>query len=246
MDDPAKWARRCRIEAMRATHPTTKDFLLELAAEYESLAGEVVAQDPDDPDLQNAVADRLASLASKRRAWGREGVSDGPAVPGPVSKTALEREIRDSRKFTPQEALARMAGPGAMKGASPIAPEQQAEIAIGSWLRSHVADPSGALNEVLHRHLKGSYPLLQNPDQPLAVLASYCDRLLHSDQLLAELVREADVEWGKAMGERPHFEKAGSLPHAEDPYTLASVRSALAEAVKQLPRNASATNQGNP
>jgi hypothetical protein len=246
MDDPANLARRCRIEAMRATHPTTKDFLLELAAEYEALAGDAVAQDPDDPDLQNAVADRLASLASKRRAWGREGMKDGSAVPDSAAPPDVEREIRDARTFTPQEALARMAGPGAMKGASPIAREQQAEMAIGSWLRSHVVDPSGALNKVLHRHLKGSSPLLHNPDQPLVVLASYCDRLLASDQLLAELVREADVEWGKAMGERPHFEKAGSLPHAEDPYTLASVRSALADAVKQLPRDAPSTNEGNP
>jgi hypothetical protein len=72
MDDPTNWARRCRIEAMRATHPSTKAFLLELAVEYEKLAGEAVTQDPDDPDLQNAVADRLAFLAAKRRAWVRE------------------------------------------------------------------------------------------------------------------------------------------------------------------------------
>jgi hypothetical protein len=162
-------------------------------------------------------------------------MSDDPTV----SEAAdVEREIRDARKFTPQEALARMAGPGAMKGASPIAPEQQAEIAIGSWLRSHVTDPSGALNLVLHRHLKGSAPLLENPDQPLAVLAACFDRLLASDQLLIEIVREADVEWGKTMGERPHFEKAGSPAHADDPYTIASVRNALAAAMEQLQHQA--------
>jgi len=201
------------------------------------LAGEAVVEDPDDPDLQNAVADRLAELAAKRRAWSREEINlgDHPDIADSASAADVEREIRDARKFTPQEALARMAGPGAIKGASPIAPEQQAEIEIGTWLRSHVADPSGALNEVLHRHLKGSAPLLENPDQPLAVLASFCNRLLQSDQLLAELVREADVEWGKAMGERPHFDKPGSPPHSDDPYTLASVRSVLTEAMKRLP-----------
>jgi hypothetical protein len=31
---------------------------------------------------------------------------------------ALEREIREGRKFTAQEALGRMIGPGAMKGGS--------------------------------------------------------------------------------------------------------------------------------
>jgi hypothetical protein len=67
--DAAKWARRCHIEAARAIHPTTKAFLLELAAQYEALSGEAAAIDPDDTELQNAVADRLATLAAKRRAW---------------------------------------------------------------------------------------------------------------------------------------------------------------------------------
>ena len=44
----------------------------------------------------------------------------------------LEREIRNSRKFTLEEAIGRMAGPGAMKGESPIARKQQAELEIES------------------------------------------------------------------------------------------------------------------
>lgn len=146
----------------------------------------------------------------------------------------IEREIRERRKFDPKEAIARLAGPGAMKGASPISPEQQAEIAIGSWLRGHVSDPAGALNAVLHRDLKGSRPLLDNPTQPLVALEDYCKRLLASDQLLKEIVREADVEWGRAMDERPHFEREGSPQHPDDPYTVQSVREALAGALKQL------------
>jgi len=146
----------------------------------------------------------------------------------------VEREIREGRKFNPQEAIARLAGPGAMKGASPVSPEQQAEIAIGSWLRGHVNDPAGALNAVLHRNLKGSERLLNNPEQPLVVLEDYCKRLLASDQLLKEIVREADVEWGRAMDERPHFERDGSPQHPDDPYTVQSVREALADALKQL------------
>jgi hypothetical protein len=66
---PMERARRCRIEAARAIHPSTKAFLLELAAEYEALSGETVDLDPDDTDLQSAVADRLAVLAAKRREW---------------------------------------------------------------------------------------------------------------------------------------------------------------------------------
>ena len=151
-----------------------------------------------------------------------------------AAKDELEREIRQGRKFTPKEAIARLAGPGAMKGASPVSRVQQAEIEIGSWLRSHLTDGTGALQLVLHRHLKGSDLLLNNPDQPLIALTGYCQHVLASDHLLKELVREADVEWGRRMDERPYFENVGSPQHPSDPYTVDSVRMALDEVLTQL------------
>jgi hypothetical protein len=153
----------------------------------------------------------------------------------------LEREIRQGRKFTLEEAIARLAGPGAMKGASPVARMQQAEMEIGSWLRSHLTDAAGALEVVLHRHIKGSELLLNNFDQPLVVLASYCQRLLESEYLLQELVRDADVEWGRVMGEQPYFEQEGSPRHPDDPYTVQSVRRALSELLQQLSIDAPGT-----
>jgi hypothetical protein len=147
---------------------------------------------------------------------------------------ALEREIREGRKFTPQEAMARLAGPGAMKGASPVSPVQQAETEIGTWLRSNVTDLPGALQLLLHRNLKGSERLLENLEQPLVALAGYCEQLLASDHLLKELVREADVEWGRRMEERPHFDREGTPPDPGDPYTADSVRSVLGEILQQL------------
>ena len=71
LENPADWARRCRIEAVRAIHPSIKEFLLELAAEFEDLAGEAVELDPDDADVQNAVGDRLSQLAAHKNAWTR-------------------------------------------------------------------------------------------------------------------------------------------------------------------------------
>src|SRR5882757_6285000 len=65
----------------------------------------------------------------------------------------LEREIRKGRKFTLADAIGRLAGPGAMKGESPVARMQQAEIEIGSWLRCHLADSGGTLEIVLHRRV---------------------------------------------------------------------------------------------
>ena len=146
----------------------------------------------------------------------------------------LEREIRKERKFTLAEAIGRLAGPGAMKGESPVTRMQQAEIEIKTWLTSHLADAGGALQVVLHRHVKGSELLLNNLDQPLVVLASYCQRVLDSDYLLKELVREADIEWGRVMDERPYFETEGAERDPDDPYTAESVRNALSGLLKQL------------
>jgi hypothetical protein len=146
----------------------------------------------------------------------------------------LERELRKGHKFTLAEAIGRLAGPGAMKGESPVTRMQQAEVEIANWLTSHLVDAGGTLKLVLHRQVKGSELLLNNFDQPLIVLAGYCQRVLDSAYLLAELVREADVEWGRVMCERPYFEKEGSPPHLDDPYTVESVRTAISELLEQL------------
>jgi hypothetical protein len=146
----------------------------------------------------------------------------------------LEREIRKGRKFTVAEAIGRMAGPGAMKGVSPVTRKQQAEAEIEDWLRRHMSAGDGELQVVLLRRVKGSELLLNNFDQPLVVLAAFCRQVLDSDCLLKELVREADVEWGRVQGERPHFEREGSPPDPDDPYTFESVQKALAGLVEQL------------
>ena len=112
----------------------------------------------------------------------------------------LEREIREGRKFTLAEAIGRLAGPGAMKGESPVARMQQAEVEIESWLRSHLADSRGALRVVLHRHVKGSELLLNNFDQPLVVLAGYCQRGETDDLELEPPSRG----WDHPSGSGPH------------------------------------------
>lgn len=152
-------------------------------------------------------------------------MSDEPEeAPAPIK---AEQEIRQARRFSMEEAMARMAGPGAMKGASPVSEVQQAETAVGTWLRANVDDPAGALKAVIHRHLKGNRALLDRLDRPLEAIAVYAGRVLESDERVKELVREADVEWGRMMDERPHFDRDGAPPHADDPYTVESVRAAL-------------------
>src|SRR3974390_3493147 len=108
-------------------------------------------------------------------------MSNNHDAPPSEADAELELEIRKERKFTLAEAIGRLAGPGAMKGESPVARMQQAEVEIASWLRSHLADAGGALPVVLHRYIKGSELLLNNFDQPLVVLASCCQRVIDSD-----------------------------------------------------------------
>ena len=123
-----------------------------------------------------------------------------------------------------------------MKGASVISRQKEAENAVGVWLAANITDPTGALRAVLHRHLKTSRLLLDNLDDPSVATAAYLRQILASEQRLRETVREADAEWGRAMDERPYFEREGSPPHPDDPYTPDSVRKALDEAL-QRPRN---------
>jgi hypothetical protein len=52
--------------------------------------------------------------------------------------------------------------------------------------------------------------------------------------LLKEIVGEADIEWGRTLGEQPYFEKAGCPAHPDDPYTFASVRNTLSGLLKEL------------
>jgi hypothetical protein len=148
----------------------------------------------------------------------------------------LEREIREGRKFTLAEAIGRLADPGAMKGASPVGRKQQAEVAITNWLSCELLDSSGALRTVLLRRVSSSELLLANYDQPLVTLTDYCQSLLDSDYTLQDFVREVDVEWGRVIGEKPHFDKQGVPPHPDDAYTLESVRESIMRILEKLAR----------
>ena len=161
-------------------------------------------------------------------------MSDEQPKPQFKPDAELEREIREGRKFTLAEAIGRLAGPGMMKGVSPATRKQQAEAEIESYLDRNVNSAAGALSVVLLRKAKESDLLLDNLDRPLAALADYIQRILDSEYLLEELVRECDVEWGRVYGERPYFQKAGSPPHADDPYTAPSMRSTLSQLKEKL------------
>jgi hypothetical protein len=161
-------------------------------------------------------------------------MSDDQAKRKSEADAELEREIRRERKFSLAEAIGRLAGPGMMKGVSPVPRKHQAGVEIENYLRRHLTDAAGALGVVLLQRVKESDLLLNNYDQPLVVLAGYLQRVLDSDHLLTELVREADIEWGRVLGERPHFEKEGCPHHPDDPYTIESVRITFSSLIENL------------
>jgi hypothetical protein len=158
-------------------------------------------------------------------------VSDTPPPP-PDGDAELQREILAGRKFTVTEAIGRMAG-GLMKGDSPVTGKRQAELTVQEYLARHLTDEGGVLAGVLTRRVSDCDLMLADFAHPLAVLAGYLRRVLGSDYLLKDVVRDADVEWGRVFGERPHFERDGCPPDPDDPYTHDSVRAALARLLEQ-------------
>jgi hypothetical protein len=162
-------------------------------------------------------------------------MTDDDPKPPTEADAELEREVRAERKFTLSEAIGRLAGPGMMKGVSPVTRQQQAVAEIQEYLGRHLADAAGVLSGVLLRQVTGSELFLNAFDRPIVALAGCVRKVLGSEYVLKELVREADVEWGRVFGERPRFERDGCPPDPDDPYTLESVRAALTQLAGGLP-----------
>ena len=163
-------------------------------------------------------------------------MSEPKQPPGPDAAADVVREIRRGRTFSVSEAIGRLGGGGMLKGASPVPPIKQTEAAIANYLRAHLDDPGGVLAQVMLRYVKASEILIENFDQPAVVLARYVNQVLNSETMLKDLVREADVEWGRTLGDRPHFEREGRPPDPDDPYTLPSVRNALTQLLQNATR----------
>ncbi len=147
----------------------------------------------------------------------------------------IDRDIRLCRKFSLAEAIGRLGGGGLMKGASPVTRKRQTELEIEQYLERHLVDSERALEIVLLRRVTQSELLFKmGYDQPITGLALFCERVLNSEELLQDFVREVDAEWGRINLERPHFQKDDRPPHPEDPYTFSSVRTKLTGLVTKL------------
>lgn len=66
-DDSGEWARICRIEAAWTSHPSTRELLLTLAAEFEELMSAAnTGEGSGDRQAQEAFANRVLALAARR------------------------------------------------------------------------------------------------------------------------------------------------------------------------------------
>jgi len=152
-----------------------------------------------------------------------------------IDDAELEREIRQERKFSIEEVIARQAGKHLLKGASPVTLQRQAALAIECYLDRHLIDSEAALGEVLLRQVRESEVLFKmSYEQPLVALARFVELILSSEVLLQSFVIEVDAYWGRMYYERPHFQKPGEEASADDPYTFSSVRTKLARLLEQL------------
>jgi hypothetical protein len=147
---------------------------------------------------------------------------------------STESRIRRERKFSLAEAVGREAA-GTLKGASPIAIGRQVLFAVQHILESQLPDPEGSLIRTLMAKLELDPPLLaRHFEHPAGALTEYLTITLQKETLLNALVRDTDARWGRENQERPHFERAGQLPHPDDPYTRAGVREMLENLLGQL------------
>lgn len=142
----------------------------------------------------------------------------------------ITQDIRSRRGFTVAGALAGRDGGGHLEGASPTPLISRARLNLAHWLRANLDDGEGALRDVILRALTGRYDLLaRHADEPAAVLSAWLPGVLAMPALLADLVRQADMQWGRANQERPFFERDGEPPHPDDPYTRSDVERRLRE-----------------
>lgn len=148
----------------------------------------------------------------------------------------LTAEIRRNRPFDLSEAIGR-AGAGNLKGASPVPASRQLLWQIEQLLTARLNDSEGSLTRTILSRLADNPALLaKHRDNPGGALSAFLTGVLAASANLAELVRQADVRWGRDYDERPHFERDGQTPHPGDPYTISEVQTRLTRLLQTLRR----------
>ena len=147
--------------------------------------------------------------------------------PNPSADRAIEREIRQGRKFTIADAIGKE-GSSFMKGESPVPKLLQVKHELIGFVGQHLHDPAGALHAILRDLIQSDDTVCsRNFETPLVALIELLQPLVTREGLLHDFVWQVDMRWGQIYGERPHFQLPGHPPHPEDEYTHESVHHQL-------------------
>jgi hypothetical protein len=151
-----------------------------------------------------------------------------------ISEEKIEKEAKSQQKFSIAGGIGR-AGKGLLKGASPVAEQDQVVKVLQEWVNQNSSDPSGALKSLLKRKISSSSSLIeQHLDRPKDALAGVIEEILSTESMLRDFVRQVDLRWGEMFQKRPFFQKDGHGPHPEDEYTFDSVRAELTRLLGKL------------
>ena len=146
----------------------------------------------------------------------------------------IKRDVIKGRKFSVADLIA-MEGGGFLKGESPVPRLVQVEIEINNYIANHLSDSTGALQMVLQKWVKAEQKILsENIDSPLNALAQIIQKINTNQELLYELVKQVDFQWGKLTGERPYFQMPGQEAHPDDEYTHESVSLQLKQLLETI------------
>jgi hypothetical protein len=144
------------------------------------------------------------------------------------------RDVLKGRKFSVADLIAKEGG-GFLKGDSPVPKLVQVETEINTFIATYLSDSSGALQIVLQKWVKAEQSILnKHLDSPLSALVKIIEKITQNQELLYELVKEVDCQWGQLTGERPYFQTPGETAHPDDEYTHESVNRQLDQLLESI------------
>ena len=156
------------------------------------------------------------------------------------SSSAIQREIRQQRKFSLAEAIGREGG-SFMKGESTIPRPLRAIAKINQFITTYLPDPTNALSTTLQAWARDDVRVSRQLDTPLVALAQIIDSVLSEPTTLCEFARQVAIAHSQLTGEnvvfpreiRPHAQRLNQPP-LEATYTYTAIKSELSTLLDRL------------
>ncbi len=170
------------------------------------------------------------------------------ATADPLS-SAIQREIREQRKFSLAEAIGREGG-SFMKGESTIPRPLRAIAEINQFITTHLRDPTSAPSATLQAWAKDDIRVSRQLDTPLVALGQIINSMLSEPTTLCEFARQVAIAHSQFTGDEIIFPKEIhphrqllNQPPLEAAYTYTAIRSELSMLLEQLQNHQAAQSQ---